>query len=165
MNSESGYARVKAFRHAASARLLAAFGSRCGKCGYMACTQALHLHHIDPATKRFSLRGRIRRWDSLVDEARKCVCLCSNCHHELHSGLWADTSSLPRFNESFAQATVQLQRRLPASKRPRVDWARINLKELVCKASINYSAIGRLIGVSGTAVRKRASKLGYLKGV
>lgn len=153
------YSAVRAHRHRVAARLIAAFGGRCGRCGYTACIQALQLHHVNPLAKCFALRGQIRRWSALVAEARKCVCLCSNCHAEFHAGLWHDTAALPRFDEHYAE---ELPRTARNNGRVRGNWSAIDLRAALQGGQPNFSAIGRLVGVSGTSVRKRARKLGYL---
>lgn len=64
-------------------------GDRCYICGYNKCRAALEFHHIDPTEKNFIIgnlgRGSIK-WETLLDELRKCVILCSNCHREYHNG-------------------------------------------------------------------------------
>jgi transposase len=68
-------------------RLVAEAGGCCVICGYDRCIAALHFHHLDPATKRFSIRsGRTPSLDRLREEAEKCILLCSNCHAEVEFG-------------------------------------------------------------------------------
>lgn len=63
-------------------------GSECAWCGYNNCLQALHFHHIDPATKAFNISGNTqRKWEVLKLELDKCVLLCSIHHTELECGL------------------------------------------------------------------------------
>lgn len=83
--------RVKKWRKETKRRLCEGFGSKCNRCGYSKCLDALDFHHVDSSTKSFGLggaRGSIRGWAYLVEEVEKCVLLCSNCHRELHAGLW-----------------------------------------------------------------------------
>ncbi|MCA0231904.1 MAG: hypothetical protein LCH91_15650 [Bacteroidetes bacterium] len=68
--------------------LVRIFGGKCNKCGYSANLAALHFHHLDSTTKHFKLDARIlsnKNWESIVEEAEKCVLLCSNCHAEEHN--------------------------------------------------------------------------------
>lgn len=61
-------------------------GGKCCRCGYDKCEQALNFHHIDPATKTFSLSSNhCRSWESVKKELDKCVLLCANCHAETHN--------------------------------------------------------------------------------
>jgi transposase len=64
-------------------------GGSCVLCGYDRCVRALEFHHVDPASKRFSLshRGLSRGIEILRAEAAKCVLLCSNCHAEVEAGV------------------------------------------------------------------------------
>jgi len=71
--------------HRAKNWLIQMFGGKCSACGYDRCKQVLAFHHKDRNTKRFSLSSsnlRGRTWKEIVDEAGKCVLLCSNCHIE-----------------------------------------------------------------------------------
>jgi transposase len=67
--------------------LVSEAGGRCRLCGYDRCVAALEFHHLDPATKEFTLARRgARSIDALRAEIRKCVLLCSNCHAEVEAG-------------------------------------------------------------------------------
>jgi len=68
-------------------KLVETFGGCCKTCGYDKNYSALEFHHIDPLTKKYSLRSNtlIRLdWNSCIEEARKCILMCSNCHKEHH---------------------------------------------------------------------------------
>jgi len=48
----------------------------------------IDFHHINPEDKKFTI-GRslgIAR-NKLLEEIKKCVCVCSNCHRKIHAGL------------------------------------------------------------------------------
>ena len=48
----------------------------------------LELHHLDPTTKEAQPSDLIRRsWEAFIEEAKKCIILCSNCHKKYHAGL------------------------------------------------------------------------------
>lgn len=55
----------------------------CAKCGETR-PWVIQFHHIDPSTKLFNITegGSCNR--NIVEEVKKCVCLCSNCHDEFH---------------------------------------------------------------------------------
>ena len=56
----------------------------CSLCGYNKCNRALCFHHVEPKTKKFEIRvGRIR-YSGLQEEVGKTICLCLNCHAEIH---------------------------------------------------------------------------------
>ena len=68
-------------------------GGRCERCGYDKCIDALEFHHIDPSQKDKNFGNiKIRKWDDQKKELDKCICVCSNCHREIHSELRLDTT-------------------------------------------------------------------------
>lgn len=93
----SGYYKCKSCRKERVAEqrrknkrmLLAEFGGSCVNCGYDKCAAALQFHHIDPTTKEFGLaqQGHTIGYDRLVEEAKKCILLCANCHVEVENGI------------------------------------------------------------------------------
>jgi transposase-like protein len=67
--------------------LISEAGGRCLLCGYDRNPAALQFHHVDRATKDFTLRnGDTRSLERMRAEAAKCVLLCANCHAEVESG-------------------------------------------------------------------------------
>jgi transposase len=69
------------------AEVIAEAGGCCAICGYSRNPAALQFHHLDPATKEFTLRnGDTRSLERMRAEAAKCVLLCANCHAEVESG-------------------------------------------------------------------------------
>jgi len=69
-------------------KLVEMFGGQCVICGYCKCLQALEFHHVDARTKLFKLSGinlTTKSLRELIEEARKCKLLCSNCHKEIHA--------------------------------------------------------------------------------
>lgn len=67
--------------------LVKLLGSKCQLCGYDKCIQSLVFHHKDPTTKKFNLSHGLQRSmpiEDLINEAKKCLLLCANCHFELH---------------------------------------------------------------------------------
>ena len=58
----------------------------CAKCGEKR-PYCLDFHHIDPKTKSFTIARVIANRsgiESILDEIKKCVILCANCHREFH---------------------------------------------------------------------------------
>jgi transposase len=64
-------------------------GGCCALCGYLDSVGALHFHHVDPATKSFSVSsvGITRSLAKARAEAAKCVLLCARCHAEVELGV------------------------------------------------------------------------------
>ena len=63
-------------------------GGKCEHCGYDKCTGALEFHHLDPAKKDFTISDANFRLNEAIEESKKCILLCANCHRELHCGIW-----------------------------------------------------------------------------
>ena len=62
-------------------------GGKCDCCGYDKNLCALEFHHRNPKDKVSELDSRVlsnRTWDFILEEAEKCLLLCSNCHREHH---------------------------------------------------------------------------------
>ena len=65
--------------------MIAAVGGRCQKCGYNKNLAALDFHHQDPSQKEFTWNSvSVKPWDKIIEEMKKCVLLCANCHREEH---------------------------------------------------------------------------------
>lgn len=63
-------------------------GGCCSRCGYGKNLAALEFHHTNPDTKSFQLDARHlsnTSMDKILEESKKCVLLCSNCHREIHN--------------------------------------------------------------------------------
>lgn len=66
-------------------------GGKCECCGDIYPVDVMEFHHKEPVNKRFGLDNS--RWCSkapsqrTLDEAAKCVILCSNCHRLEHVAL------------------------------------------------------------------------------
>lgn len=79
-------ANVTNWRRRAKQKLVEMFGGKCSKCGYNKCLAALSFHHL--RDKKFGLSlSNITNFKRLVEEAKKCVLLCANCHMEEHHGI------------------------------------------------------------------------------
>ena len=75
----------KAARKKRKAELLEVFGYRCGICGYYRCDAALEFHHVNPKDKLYALSdSKFRTLEEDLEEAKKCILVCSNCHREIH---------------------------------------------------------------------------------
>ena len=64
------------------------FGGCCSICGYKNNYSALEFHHLDPNTKDNNLDSRKlsnSTWSWCLNESKKCILLCSNCHREHHN--------------------------------------------------------------------------------
>lgn len=62
-------------------------GGCCVVCGYNKYVGALEFHHLDPNEKDFGIaaNGTTRSFEKLKSELDKCICVCANCHREIHA--------------------------------------------------------------------------------
>lgn len=68
--------------------MVAAAGGHCVVCGYSRLTSALQFHHVDPTKKAFDVNPSTgKALARYLDEARKCVLVCANCHVEIEAGV------------------------------------------------------------------------------
>lgn len=64
-------------------------------CGcYFECGEhepaCMDFHHLDHKTKLFAVNSVTilrKPTDRLIEELKKCECVCANCHRKLHAGL------------------------------------------------------------------------------
>lgn len=75
------------------AKLKQSRGGKCERCGYNTCLKALEFHHIDPEQKDFTISNDHFKLKDAIEESKKCILICANCHRELHDELW-DISEL-----------------------------------------------------------------------
>lgn len=56
----------------------------CAKCGESR-RYLIDFHHVIPSRKSFEVSQTTGRdFSEIEEEAKKCVCLCANCHREFH---------------------------------------------------------------------------------
>lgn len=76
-NQKARRARDKAWLHEQK--------TPCIKCGESR-PWVIDFHHVDPKTKSFQVStvAREKSKATVLEEIKKCVCLCKNCHAEFH---------------------------------------------------------------------------------
>lgn len=83
--------RVKRSRRNAKEKAIEFMGGKCQNCGYNKSHRALTFHHLDPKEKDFQIsRSCNAAWNKVVEELKKCVMLCANCHAEEREKLDAE---------------------------------------------------------------------------
>lgn len=158
-------------------------GGKCNCCGYDRCLNALAFHHLDPSKKDLGFgatRANPINWPKIVEELRKCILVCHNCHSEIHAGEREWPEIRQYFDEAYSdyKEILRLSKRDPcpicgelkplhnitcssacaATKSRKIDWDALDLEELV--KTMPITAISALIGVSDSSVGKRLRKLG-----
>lgn len=73
-------------------------GGKCSICGYDKCLQALHFHHTNPENKiKYRNKKGMQIGVTMIsvhfnqslalEEMKKCILLCANCHTEVENGI------------------------------------------------------------------------------
>lgn len=78
-----------AFRKRIKTALVTAFGQQCACCGLQDNPVMYDFHHIIPETKTFGIGNgtTTHSRQAYLDEAKKCVLLCANCHRRIENNL------------------------------------------------------------------------------
>lgn len=56
-------------------------------CGYNECKQALHFHHVNDDKDFIISHGLEHSEEAMMEEIKKCVLLCANCHAKQHCNI------------------------------------------------------------------------------
>ena len=90
--------------------LIKVFGSKCCLCGFDKYPSALEFHHVHPEDKEFGLTGSglMKKMETQLAEAKKCILLCANCHRGVHH----ENISIPEnwedlFDEKISQELLE----------------------------------------------------------
>lgn len=172
---ENGKRRGKKLKE----KLVRKFGGRCLICGYDKCMRALAFHHVDPRTKNFSLDshecGR-RSEDEILEEAKKCILVCTNCHMEIEEGLIKVPANVPKFIDNcriildyysicpICGKEKHRMRKYCSSKCASISNRKVErptkeeLKDLIMNNS--WVSLGKMFGISADTVRKWAHQYG-----
>lgn len=175
---------VSDYRRRAKEYALKAFKEKCGICGYDKCPQALEFHHLNPEEKDFGLssKGVTRAWSKVSEELKKCVCLCANCHREVHSNITIIPDNVIRFDEEYTIWKSMFSKKLipcpicgyemstrqkycsdKCAKKVREKANYPSDKELLDMVKNHgYSHTGRVFGVNGNSIKKRLKSRGLL---
>lgn len=68
-------------------KVVTVLGGKCRVCGYSKCLEALEFHHADPSGKERNVSKFPSSYPRALQEAKKCVLLCANCHREVEYGI------------------------------------------------------------------------------
>lgn len=171
----------KNWRKRCKNKIVVAMGGKCSICGYDKCLSALALHHLNPSEKdpAFSMiMTNHKTWDFVVQELRKCILVCHNCHCEVHAGIINIPNDVIKFNESYALILESNEVMTPclicdklkpehlkfcskvcsAKSQFKINWAVVDLvEELKTKSIIK---LAKELGCSDAAIHKRLKRMG-----
>lgn len=143
-------------------------GGKCIRCGHQGWAATFEFHHRDPSKKEFQISsGNTNSWNSIKKEVEKCDLLCSNCHREVHySSQELEKEIRQHLNDPPLGPKVCIDCGGSTSKRgircsscakkrnEKIEWPSTKhlLEEL---KNSNFVQLGRKLGVSDNAIRKR----------
>ncbi len=84
------YQYVKNHRKLTKERVFYVMGEKCAICGLEDdCLSIYDFHHINPKEKDFTISNGAfcSSWLKLIEELKKGVLLCANCHRKVHSNI------------------------------------------------------------------------------
>ena len=173
MNSEN----VKLWRINCKQRMIDSMGGRCCICKYNKCNNSLAFHHLDPSKKDLSLSGvraNPKSWIKIVEELRKCILVCHNCHSEIHAGITLVPEDAPKFNEEYVTYKEKLSNCIVCNKLKsnrnktcsyvcagklsrKINWDKIDLLDIIKTKSV--LKLAKELGCSDAAIYKRLKKI------
>ena len=108
---KSASQKVSDYRRNRKKLLISISGSKCNICGYNKAISALEFHHINPEEKEYGLaqKGTCHKLENDIQELKKCILVCANCHREIHEGFYNNEELLKIkiFNEEEAQKALE----------------------------------------------------------
>lgn len=111
--------------------LISLFGNKCCLCGFDEFQEALEFHHVDPSKKELSLSSNVMvALDKQIEEARKCILVCANCHRGIHAGYYDVPKEYYKyFNEERAEFLLEQNREIREGKKHYCKLCRILLND------------------------------------
>lgn len=161
------------YRNRNKRRAVEYLGGKCITCGYSKSLAALDFHHRNENEKEWPpSRLMSYRWEVVKKEIEKCDLLCANCHRELHEGitefelqrqpLTLNTKTCPICEMSFetkVKTQTYCSTECVSRSQEKIDWPNHEVLTKMVEDT-NFSAVGRQLGVSDNAVRKRLKQHG-----
>lgn len=99
--------------------LISVFGGKCCICGFDSYPEAMDFHHVNPEEKEFPLSSNVMKsLDKQLEEAKKCILVCANCHRGIHAGyIQIPVNYKNFFNEKRAEELLNLNEEIKHGKK------------------------------------------------
>lgn len=136
---ESKAERVVTCRQRRRQLLVQILGNKCALCGYSRCAASLDFHHINPDNKNYQLStGNCHELERDLEEAKKCILVCANCHREIHNSNLYDNYNL--WDYQFYDYDLA-KRALEIKKSGIYRNKRYNISDLCQDTNINFENV------------------------
>ncbi len=111
------YNDVKRSRLKRKQQMIDMMGKECQICGYKKTNSALEFHHINPENKDFNFNMACNLpLEKIINELKKCILVCANCHREIHAGL-IEQELFSSFNEAEAEKVLEQNENIKNGKK------------------------------------------------
>lgn len=164
--SKCSIMRVTRRRKELKIRGIEYLGGKCKDCNLKDdCPGVYDFHHLDSNLKSFNISksGHIFSWENVKLELNKCILLCANCHRKRHfkneKFLIKRVHKIYKCNDCSEELKNNTKRCRECNYKfkLKINWP--NKEYLISKAKeIGYVALGKELGVSDNAIRKRIAK-------
>lgn len=139
--------------------ILKGFGNKCQICGYNKCNTALEFHHINPKEKDITLSRSIYSWERTKNELKKCICVCANCHREIHEGLIDIDSSKQYFNEELVKDYDPKEQNISTRFKSKYNWDNFDIINMRENEHKTFKEMADIVGCSEKCISKKYKKL------
>lgn len=157
--ARDSYDAVKRWRRRRKERLVAGFGGKCGHCDLIDDPIVYDFHHLDPDEKDMTISQKVIKWETVVEEAKKCVMLCSHCHRKYHAGVIDLAPDIRRFDETLIPKELSKEQALSMTgKASRIDWSKIDLAGLMKAHDGKVLKVAHELGLDWRTIKRRLAK-------
>lgn len=134
-------------------------GGKCEICGYDKNIAALEFHHLNPEEKDFTISDTHHSWESTQKELDKCICLCANCHRELHNPQ-STPENLAKLIE-LHNYKVEIKKKQTKKKQIKKNKYKFTLEEVNSKREElkNWKEVADYYGISLATLKRHRKEL------
>ena len=129
-------------------------GGKCEICGYDKNIAALEFHHLNPEEKEFTVSDTHHSWEDTQKELDKCICVCANCHRELHN-----PQSTPKNLQQLIdnhKYNIEIKKTINKKNKYKFTLEEVNSKRKECK---DWKEVADYYGISLSTLKRHKKEL------